>query len=66
MITRRPHDGAALSATAAPAEARSRVVNRLRGGTAATDSVNDLRGQPSWSQRQRRLLHTNSGRRPAT
>lgn len=54
------------SATAAPAEARNRLVNRFRDGTVVTDSVNERRRHAGSSQRQRRLVHTSRGLRPPT
>jgi hypothetical protein len=54
------------SATAAPADSRSRQVRRVRAGICGRASVKVARGHSGVWQRQRRLVHVNAVRRPAT
>lgn len=60
-ITVRPR-----SETPAPADSRSRQVSLARDGICGSASVKVLRGQTASWQRQRRLFHISSVRRPAT
>jgi hypothetical protein len=55
-----------VSATAAPAEVRSLVVRRERGGIDGSDSVNDRRPHTGFRQAQRCFVHLSNGARPAS